>query len=117
MHPLATLLTGCTAYVSQEATGLDEHRCKLALMQDVVGGSMARLIAFNLGYLPGSDKATTTQRASTLQALQAAFEVLRPGGLLSVMAYTGRAQLLTPVAAKRLSCLTELHSGLGNHRC
>lgn len=41
------------------------------------------------GYLPGSDKATTTQASSTLAAVEAACEVLRPGGLLSILCYTG----------------------------
>lgn len=41
------------------------------------------------GYLPGSDKATTTQEGSTLAAVQAACKVLRPGGLCSILCYTG----------------------------
>lgn len=41
------------------------------------------------GYLPGSDKATTTQAGSTLAAVEAACDVLKPGGLLSILCYTG----------------------------
>ena len=46
-------------------------------------------VMFNLGYLPGSDKQVTTRPDTTLAALQAALANLRPGGLLSVLAYRG----------------------------
>jgi len=48
-------------------------------------------VMFNLGYLPGSDKQVTTRPDTTLQALAAALANLRPGGLLSVLAYRGHA--------------------------
>lgn len=44
---------------------------------------------FNLGYLPGSDKRITTGAKTTLPALDAAWGQLRPGGVLSVLAYRG----------------------------
>lgn len=46
-------------------------------------------ITFNLGYLPGSDKRIQTEPKSTLTALRAASELLKPGGLLLVTAYRG----------------------------
>lgn len=46
-------------------------------------------VTFNLGFLPGGDKAITTHSETTLVALHAATEVLRPGGLLAVVAYRG----------------------------
>ena len=49
-------------------------------------------IVFNLGYLPGASHELTTQRASTLAALQAATILLRPGGLLSVLCYPGHPE-------------------------
>jgi len=58
-------------------------------MQEVVGSNVARLICFNFGYLPGGDKSVTTSKETTLAAVEAAFEVLRPGGLLSMLCYTG----------------------------
>jgi predicted methyltransferase len=58
-------------------------------LHEVVGSHKARLVAFNLGYLPGGDKSVITRQASTLAAVEAAFEVLHPGGLLSILAYTG----------------------------
>lgn len=44
-------------------------------------------VMFNLGYLPGSDRQTTTTTPTTLEALQQSVELLEPGGLLSVLAY------------------------------
>jgi ubiquinone/menaquinone biosynthesis C-methylase UbiE len=46
-------------------------------------------ITFNLGYLPGSDKRIQTEPESTLDALRAASELLKPDGLLLVTAYRG----------------------------
>jgi ubiquinone/menaquinone biosynthesis C-methylase UbiE len=43
----------------------------------------------NLGYLPGSDKRVITRPDSTLKALAGLAVRLRPGGRLSVLAYTG----------------------------
>jgi predicted methyltransferase len=44
-------------------------------------------VMFNLGYLPGGDRQTTTTTPSTLAALQQSVQLLKPGGLLSVLAY------------------------------
>jgi len=50
-----------------------------------------RLIAANLGYLPGSnsDKSIITRSGTTLTFLQAAAEACAVGGLISIMCYTG----------------------------
>lgn len=48
-------------------------------------------ILFNLGYLPGSNHEITTQVQSTLQALQASLRLLRVGGILTIVIYTGHA--------------------------
>lgn len=47
------------------------------------------LAVFNLGFLPGADKRIATSAATTLAALNSVWEWLRPGGLLSVHAYSG----------------------------
>lgn len=44
---------------------------------------------FNLGYLPGGDKAFTTRAESTVKALQTALRWLAPGGFISILAYRG----------------------------
>lgn len=49
------------------------------------------VVTFNLGYLPGGEKAVTTQPGSTLLALEQASQLLKVGGKLSVLAYRGHA--------------------------
>lgn len=51
-------------------------------------GTIAAVV-FNLGYLPGGDKTLITKPASTIAALQQAWELIKPDGLLSVMTYPG----------------------------
>ena len=48
-----------------------------------------KAVMFNLGYLPGGDKGRTTGASTTLAALQTAISLLAPGGLISLLAYTG----------------------------
>ncbi|WP_106766640.1 class I SAM-dependent methyltransferase [Paenibacillus faecalis] len=49
------------------------------------------VIMFNLGYLPTeqSDKQVITQTESTLTALEAALDLLLPGGVITVVLYPG----------------------------
>ena len=48
-----------------------------------------RAVVFNLGYLPGGDKAVTTTAEITLRGLETALEILAPGGIISVVLYDG----------------------------
>lgn len=48
-------------------------------------------VVFNLGYLPGGDKSVITTAATTLEALRSSLELLRTGGGLVVVLYTGHA--------------------------
>ena len=50
-----------------------------------------KAVMFNLGYLPGSDKALITQTTSTMKAISAALDWLTPGGLMTVVVYPGHA--------------------------
>jgi len=43
---------------------------------------------FNLGYLPRADHAITTQAATTRTALEQAFALLRPAGVITAVVYT-----------------------------
>jgi predicted methyltransferase len=54
---------------------------------EIRGGIKA--VLFNLGYLPGSDKRIVTRSATTVAALEGILEWLAPGGVISVLAYTG----------------------------
>ncbi|XP_010245779.1 PREDICTED: uncharacterized protein LOC104589231 isoform X2 [Nelumbo nucifera] len=59
-------------------------------MEDVIPkDTFVRLVAFNLGYLPGGDKSILTVSETTLPALQAASRILGPGGLISLVVYVG----------------------------
>jgi predicted methyltransferase len=44
---------------------------------------------FNLGYLPGADKACITQTDSTLMALSQSYQKLQVGGILTTVVYPG----------------------------
>lgn len=46
-------------------------------------------VMFNLGYLPGSDRSCLTRPETTLAALSESCEMLRPGGILTVVCYPG----------------------------
>ena len=48
-----------------------------------------KVIMFNLGYLPGSDKSLITRTGTTLLAVRASLDWLAPGGLLTVVVYPG----------------------------
>lgn len=48
-------------------------------------------VMFNLGWLPGHDKTCITRTETTLVAIAAALEWLRPGGVLLIVVYPGHA--------------------------
>lgn len=56
---------------------------------EYLGSNVARLICFNLGYLPGGDKSVVTETDSTLAAIEGSLESLCFGGLISILCYTG----------------------------
>jgi len=51
-----------------------------------------KLIVYNLGYLPGGDKKTTTQLNSTLESLKQALKLIEKGGAISITCYPGHEQ-------------------------
>jgi hypothetical protein len=59
----------------------------------------ARLIVYNLGYLPGADKTLTTKAESTLQSLSNALPLLSRGGCLSITCYPGHPEGLVEYEA------------------
>ena len=77
-----------------ETAGLDAtveliEACHSTLAEVLPTGAIVRAAMFNLGYLPGSDKAATTSAATTLPALATCLECVGPGGIVSLMAYRG----------------------------
>lgn len=72
------------------------HRARLHLlgherMKEVVPAGV-KLIAFNLGWLPGSDKKVTTYTDTTLQAVRAALDLLSVYGVLVMCVYPGHEE-------------------------
>ncbi|CAJ2659186.1 unnamed protein product [Trifolium pratense] len=63
--------------------------CHSKMEEVVQRNASVRLVAFNLGYLPGGDKELITRSETTLLALEAAKRILIPGGLISIVVYIG----------------------------
>ncbi|KAH9288528.1 hypothetical protein KI387_032645, partial [Taxus chinensis] len=63
--------------------------CHSKMEELVPEGVSVRLIAFNLGYLPGGNKEIITTSKTTLIALDTATKILGSGGLISIMSYIG----------------------------
>jgi hypothetical protein len=64
-------------------------------------------IAYNLGYLPGSNKQVITTPSSTLTSLKSAHKLIGPGGVLSVTAYRGHQGGVEEYEAVK-DCMEEL---------
>ena len=46
---------------------------------------------FNLGYLPGGDRSIITESHSSLAAIRTSLSLIRPGGVVTVLAYPGHS--------------------------
>ncbi|KPV40237.1 hypothetical protein AN478_08960 [Thiohalorhabdus denitrificans] len=64
------------------------HEDLLRLLPDEARGRVGAVL-FNLGYLPGGDKAVITRAETTLAALEAAVALLAPEGRIVLVAYPG----------------------------
>ncbi len=62
----------------------DSHAQLDAYVREPVDGVM-----FNLGYLPGGDPTVVTESESTREALDKALSLVKRGGFISVLCYTG----------------------------
>ncbi|KAJ4981706.1 hypothetical protein NE237_032543 [Protea cynaroides] len=83
------------------------HTCHSRMEDIVPRGTSVRLVALNLGYLPGGDKAVITLSETTLPALEAASRILAPGGLISIIVYVGH-----PGGRKEFETVQAFASGL-----
>jgi glycine/D-amino acid oxidase-like deaminating enzyme len=99
----------------------DDHRRLNELIPREVHGRIGAIM-FNLGFLPGGNRQVTTQPDSTRAAIIQAVDLLRPLGLLTVVAYTGHdggaaeaqfvAALMEELPAERFERATlESHPG------
>ena len=91
--------------VQQDAIDATRQRCCSARQLELHQGDHAQLlmqfvndysnqigaVMFNLGYLPGGDKSVITAATTTALALQSSMQLLRAGGILSVIAYVGHS--------------------------
>ncbi len=67
----------------------------------------ARVVLFNLGWLPGSDKVVRTMLQTTLEAVQKALGLLQPLGVLIMCIYPGHDE-----GMKELQALTDFFTAL-----
>ncbi|GJW47440.1 putative rRNA methylase YtqB isoform X1 [Tanacetum coccineum] len=59
-------------------------------MEEVIPRDVkVRLVAFNLGYLPGGDKTLITKSDTTRLAMEVASRIVASGGLISMLVYVG----------------------------
>jgi len=68
---------------------VERDNAELSVILPVEFHGQIAAVMFNLGYLPGGDRTLATRTESTLKAIRAALTLLRPGGLLTVIAYPG----------------------------
>ncbi len=74
---------------------LPDHFKKVSLhhqCHSVLPHVTPRLIVYNLGYLPRSDKTVTTKRSTTLTSLRRGLELIPEGAALSITCYPGHAE-------------------------
>ena len=90
------------------------------LLQYVTPGT-ADAVMFNFGWLPGADHKVFSHASSSIPALEAALDALRPGGVLSAILYSGRiigsdekTEILNWMRALPLSRCTVLVCGFAN---
>ncbi|WP_424767178.1 class I SAM-dependent methyltransferase [Paenibacillus sp. sgz302251] len=68
---------------------LDNHT-RMAEAVDAAAVGQTAAIMFNLGYLPGgNDLSVITEPGTTIAALHAAVDLLRPGGIVTCVLYPG----------------------------
>ena len=65
---------------------------------------------FNLGYLPGGDKEIITNKETTIEALEKGLELLKEGGLIILVVYTGHSG-----GEEELAALLDFIAGLDSH--
>jgi hypothetical protein len=74
-------------------------QCNHSVFPENIKEGSVKLIAYNLGYLPGGNKTLTTTAASTLLSLGLAVKLACPGGAISVTCYPGHPEGLAEEAA------------------
>lgn len=65
--------------------------CHSSFPEEIQPNSI-KLIVYNLGYLPGGNKAVTTQAETTLKSIEKATDLIAPQGVISIMCYPGHPE-------------------------
>lgn len=68
----------------------DGHEAMRTHVDDQAVGTVGAVM-FNLGYLPGADHSIITQPETTCAALDVGADLLRPSGVITIVAYSGHA--------------------------
>ncbi len=99
----ATALRLREADLLERVTLLRGNHAGLAKLIPASAAPLAAVV-FNLGYLPGGDKARTTTSSTTLAALTAALERLSPRGAISIVCYPGHPEGAREAEAVHAAC-------------
>ena len=90
------------------------------LLQYVQPGTVDAVM-FNFGWLPGADHGVFSHAQSSIPALEAALEAMRPGGVLSAILYSGKVigsdektEILQWMRSRPLKQCTTLVCGFAN---
>lgn len=109
------------AHLAQKGFTAELHRDSHANLLQYVTPGTADAVMFNFGWLPGADHAVFSTAGSSIPALEAALDALRPGGVLSAILYSGRVigsdektELLNWMRTLPLSRCTVLVCGFAN---
>ncbi len=68
------------------------HNLCHSRIDEIVSSQSAKLIVFNLGYLPGQNKAITTLTETTLMSLEKCLDLVCPSGVISITCYPGHEE-------------------------
>lgn len=83
----ACIESSCSTTLAKHVTFLQQCHSKLPKLD-----KPPKLIIYNLGYLPGSDKKIRTQKSSTMESLNDALMLIQEDGLISIMLYPGHKE-------------------------
>ena len=119
------LLLASTILHSVQGYFLDERKKVLLSQANVISGHVqpgtADAVMFNFGWLPGADHGVFSHAQSSIPALEAALEALRPGGVLSAILYSGKVigsdektEILQWMRSRPLKQCTALVCGFAN---
>lgn len=87
------------------------HQTSHSELSQFAKPSSVKTVIFNLGYLPGADRSIATKALETLEALSAAAELLKPGGILAAICYPGH-----PDGVIESEAVESFFHSLPNHR-